>query len=204
MTGNAKYRQAYQSLIDQHFYATNLLEPKTRNGVGTGNQSDDEMAFMCYYNLLNYERTPALREQYLLSLRWYWCLEEPERCPLFNFIYAALDDVSTAKSLPLPAAEAYLADGVDTLQRIPLDRVLLVVPEQPSAGHRAVPSVRISRPPGWASAQWPLCRSMNEESSTGTKTPGSSMRPTMAERSPTSATFLLPYYLGRYHGFIRE
>lgn len=204
MTGNAKYRQAYQSLIDQHFYATNVLEPKVRNGLGTGNQSDDEMAFMCYYNLLNYERTPALRQQYLWSLRWYWCLEEPERCPLFNFIYAALDDVSTAESLPLPVAEAYLADGVDTLQRIPLDRVLWsyqnshrldIVPFPPFAyrdhpgGHlrngRVVP-VDERGLEHWNQDPWQLDAAHDGRTLTD------------------GAAFLLPYYLGRYHGFIRE
>ena len=124
MTGDAKYRRAYRSLIDEHSYATNLLEPKRRNGLGTGNQSDDEMAFMCYYNLINYEQHPRLRQQYLWSLRWYWTLEEPERCPLFNFIYGALDDGGGTRFLNLPAADAYLSDAVDTLQRIPLDRVL--------------------------------------------------------------------------------
>ena len=30
MTGDAKYRQAYQSLVESHSYATNVLDPKRR------------------------------------------------------------------------------------------------------------------------------------------------------------------------------
>ncbi len=124
MTGDTKYRAAYESLIDTHHYAVNVRDPKRRNGVGTGNQSDDEMAFMCYYNLIRYEQAASLRRQYLGSLRWYWSLEEPECCPLFNYIYGALDDGSSERFLKLPTADTYLADAVDTLRRIPLDRIL--------------------------------------------------------------------------------
>jgi hypothetical protein len=204
MTGDPKYRDAYRSLIESHSYATNVLEPKRRNGVGTGNQSDDEMAFMCYYNLIRYERDPGLRRQYLWSLRWYWSLEEPERCPLFNFIYAALDDGSTTPFLQLPPRKSYLSDAVDTLQRIPLDRILwsfqnshrLDVVALPRAAYRVRPGGHL-RNGGvipiderglehWNQDPWRL-----DEAHDGmTLTDG--------------AAFLLPYYLGRYHGFIQE
>jgi hypothetical protein len=34
---------------------------KVQNGPGSGNQSDDEMAFMCYYGLLRYSRDEELK-----------------------------------------------------------------------------------------------------------------------------------------------
>ena len=54
ITGDDKYRDIASTLINQHGYAQNMIDMKFQRGFGTGNQSDDEMAFMCYYNLVNY------------------------------------------------------------------------------------------------------------------------------------------------------
>lgn len=66
-----------------------MLIPKTNAGPGSGNQSGDEMAFMCWYNLLRYERDPQLRSIYGWALRQRWEMERFELNPLFNFIAAA-------------------------------------------------------------------------------------------------------------------
>jgi hypothetical protein len=108
------------SLVKEHHYAGNVAYPKVQNGPATGNQSDDEMAFMCYYHLNKYETDPQLRRIYAMSLRGYWALEEPELCPLFNYIYAALSDNKTRYTL---VPQSCLDDAADTLVRIPLDRV---------------------------------------------------------------------------------
>ena len=204
MTGDSKYQRAYRDLVDNHSYATNVLEPKRRNGIGTGNQSDDEMAFMCYYNLIRYEQDPRLRRQYLWSLRWYWSLEAPERCPLFNFIYAALTAETETPYLGLPTTESCLSAGAETLRQIPLDRVLWsfhnshrldVVRLPPMAyrtrqgGHLHDGGVIPIDERGlefWNQDPWQLDAGHDGR----TLTDGSA--------------FLLPYYLGRYHGFLHE
>ena len=61
VTGDARYDTAAATLVSRHGYAMNLLHPKVSLGVGGGNQSDDEMAFMNYYHLLKYERDPVVR-----------------------------------------------------------------------------------------------------------------------------------------------
>jgi hypothetical protein len=208
--GGRKYREAYERLIKEHSYATNVLDPKLQNGPGSGNQSDDEMAFMCYYNLLKYEKDPALRKRYNISLRRYWALEEPEMCPLFNFIFAAsydgvrawqAEDVGVSASrVPLSCLE----EAVDTLKRYPLDRIRW--------GYRNSHRIDVVRLPDyifdgrgrgrlrtgkvlpiderfvehWNHDPWRL-----DEAGDGR---------TLAD----GASFLLPYYMGRYHGFIIE
>ena len=92
-------------LIDQHGYAMNVMIPKDAAGLGAGNQSDDEMAFMCFYNLVKYETDPVLSRMYRQALRTRWEIERPELCPLFNFI-----------------AGDGIEEGLDTLRRFPLDR----------------------------------------------------------------------------------
>ncbi len=39
----------------------NAMHPKVQHGPGSGNQSDDEMAFMCFYGLLRYSKDEDLK-----------------------------------------------------------------------------------------------------------------------------------------------
>ena len=121
VTGDAKYLKHYHELLEKHNYYTNVLNPKHQNGPGAGNQSDDEMAFMCYYNLLNYERDPKLRHQYMRSMVRYFAQEESERCPLFSFIFATFYEPVRYywKSIP----EQLIVESAETLKRFPMDRI---------------------------------------------------------------------------------
>lgn len=128
VTGDAKYDAAARDLVETHGYAMNLLHPKVTLGVGGGNQSDDEMAFMNYYHLLKYERDPEVRQAAARSLFDYWQLERPERNPWFNLIAAvSLEDTTFTDAfgeqvLTLPR-EQWLDDTLDTLRRFPIDLV---------------------------------------------------------------------------------
>jgi hypothetical protein len=201
ITGEAKFRDHYDALVQQHSYAANTFHPKWSLGYGTGNQSDDEMAFMCYYNLLRYETDPAVRKFYEYSLSWYWSLERPECNPLFNFIFAAVWDGKTG--YPVRAVPQHaLDDAVDTLKRFPLDRFnwahqnshrLDVVPLKNlwflNTGHRVdgkVIPVDERHFAFWNHNPWRL-----DVGGSGHE---------LADGS----AFLLPYYLGRYHQFIVE
>ena len=126
VTRDEKYRDVAKELRDRHSYHINALTPKLQKGIGTGNQSDDEMAFMAFYNLIKYEPDPELRTLYLSSFAGAWRLEEPELNPFFNFCFAA---VALGESMTnnwgefdLSPWPTWLADSVDTLKRFPLDR----------------------------------------------------------------------------------
>ena len=127
MTGDRKYGDAARTLVEQHGYALNVMCPKAQNGPGSGNQSDDEMAFMGYYNLLKYETDPKLRQIYALSLYNYWLMEEAELNPLFNFICAAsiTGDTFTDPwgTQDLTPKADWLEASIDTLKQYPLDRI---------------------------------------------------------------------------------
>lgn len=210
VSGGRKYRDAYNRLIEKHAYDTNVLNPKLHNGAGSGNQSDDEMAFMCFYNLLKYEDDPNLRETYTIALRKYWAIVEPEMCPLFNFIFAASHDGRTAgywEGLDLPAAavpKSCLADAVDCLRRYPLQRFdwgyrnshridVVWLPEyileNRGRGMRRngkVVPIDERFVDHWNHNPWQL-----DSGGNGTQL-------------CDGASFLLPYYMGLYHGFIVE
>jgi hypothetical protein len=89
ITGHNKYREIAQMLIDKPGYAQNMTDMRFQRGFGTGNQSDDEMAFMCYYNLVNYESDPQLRSRYAFSFWMSWQQEPPELNPFFHYALVA-------------------------------------------------------------------------------------------------------------------
>ncbi len=191
ITGNPKYQRAAQQLIEQHSYAMNTLISKTNEGFGSGNQSDDEMAFMCLYNLVRYETDPQLRTMYATALRKRWEIEKPELSPLFDYIAAAvLNDKA--------------GDSVDTLRRYPLDRFNWAIKNSQRKDLLSMPdyderrALRGFRKNGrvlpideryvdhWNVDPWRLDYA------------GDGLY--LAD----GASFLLPYYMGLYHGFVAE
>jgi hypothetical protein len=112
--GDQKFQDAYQMLIDRWGYAVKAMHAKEMlpNTPSAGvNHSDDEMAWLEYYHLLLYpDADEKLRWQYRYSATRSMRPEIPERSPFFNFVFA----------IESPQW-AHVADGVDTLQRWPLD-----------------------------------------------------------------------------------
>ncbi len=127
ITGDPKYAAASRLLIDQHGYAQNLMYPKVQQGPGSGNHSDDEMAFMCYYNLLRLSKDESLKAAVRYSFFQSWSLEQPERNPFFHFAYAGINLGQSVTNgwgtYPLSPWDGWLEDSVATLRGFPLDRL---------------------------------------------------------------------------------
>ena len=127
LTGDSKYRKVTDVLIEKHSYMQNMMNQKFNRGIGTGNQSDDEMAFMAYYHLIKYEKNPERRSRYAASFHLSYHLEQPEMNPFFNFAYAATcSDIAftnTYGTHQLAPIGDWLEDAVDHLKRFPLDRI---------------------------------------------------------------------------------
>ncbi|MBJ44037.1 MAG: hypothetical protein CMJ80_12325 [Planctomycetaceae bacterium] len=219
ITGDDKYWQAFLRLMRQHSYHTNAMVPKMQRGIGSGNQSDDEMAFMSFYNLLKYlpetvEGVPV-RQQFLAAFYWYWTVEQPERNPFFHFSYAVY---GLGQSIRDPFGEqslspwgGWLEDSVDALKDFPLDRFdwshenshridLIHLPTQQGPGtlDNNVGTARGMRVDGkvlpvserhfahWNTDPWRY--------DTGGQ----------GHNLANGTVFLLPYYMGRYHGFVMD
>ncbi|MFQ5810118.1 MAG: hypothetical protein ACE5JM_10915 [Armatimonadota bacterium] len=191
ITGDQKYARAARDLIENHHYALNTIEQKILPGDFAGaedNHSDDELAFLCYYGLLRYETDPQLRAIYLASLERSWQIERPEKCPLWNFIYGAV----TGRPCDVEAA-------VESLQDIPLDLIKWKVtnshrqdlqrdPEPDRAGQPQLlaPLPGRERPlHKWNGNPYCIDGGNDLEEECGT-------------------FWLLPYWMGRYHGIIAE
>jgi len=213
--GDQKYAAALRELIDRHSYAHNIMYPKMQHGPGSGNQSDDEMAFMCYYGLLHCSKDEQLKGMARLSFFSYWINEEPEMNPFFNFAYAGQNLEATGSrpfgSFSLRPLPDWHQDSMATLYGFPLDRLnwphknshRLDVEDLPpmrssdldernrrrSRGHRLkgkVLPVENRHFNHWNTDPWQLDYGGNgNELGAGT-------------------VFLLPYYMGLYHGFIER
>jgi hypothetical protein len=215
VTGDPKYAAAARELVDQHGYAQNAMHPKVQHGPGSGNQSDDEMAVMCYYGLLRCSKDENLKRMMRYSFYRYWLNEAPEMNPFFNFAYAAVCLKATANSpwgdFPVTPWKGWLDDSMSTLYGFPLDRlnwplrnshrldlvrlspVRSIDVENPDHGRRRGNRVNGKVLPvenrffnHWNTDPWELDYGGNGgELGAGT-------------------VYLLPYYMGLYHGFIQK
>ena len=210
ITGDAKYGAEARRLVERDGYGTNALIVKSHLGPGAGNQSDDEMIFMNYFNLLQYEKDPDLRQLYLMGFHNHFQNEQPEMNPVFNFLYAAV--ARDAKftdaygTVDLAPRGEWREDAVETLERLPLDRadwplknshrkdILPLAPHvrergSGGTGYRVNGKVLPAdeRYIGhWNHDPWRLdYRGSGRSLGDG-------------------AIYLLPYYMGVYYGFVKE
>ena len=214
MTGDQKYADVSRRLIDEHGYAHNAMYPKIQHGPGSGNQSDDEMAFMCFYGLLRYSHDESLKALIRYSFYRYWANEFPEQNPFFNFAYAAHNLGQSAANpfgtFDITPWAGWQEESMVTLRGFPLDRlnwphrnshrldlqflwaqgsIDLYEPRRRQRGHRVngrVLPVENRHFNHWNTDPWQLDYGGDGgELAAGT-------------------VFLLPYYLGLYHGFIAK
>ena len=175
--------------MTRHRYAQ-LTRNQKINIPGRINHSDDELAFLSYYPLLRYETDAGLRALYTESLERSWQCERAERNPLWNYIYAAGTGDRNRDA----------AESVRTLRRIPWDLVSwpvmnshrLDVTLDPVADRfKQKQSLLVLPPDERPQMKW----NGNPYAPDG----GGS-----GKSEDDGAFFLLPYWMGRYHGFIRN
>ena len=215
VTGDARYGAMVRELVEKHGYAQNLMFAKVHFGPGSGNQSDDEMAFMCFYSLLRYSKDEVLKNQVRYAFHAYWALEYPEMNPFFNFAHAAINQGQSIDNVwgrfSVAPWSDWHEDSMATLRGFSLDRLGwgrknshrldlvylgsrhqardLYEPDRHRRGHRVngkVIPVENRHFNHWNTDPFDLDYSGDgNELASGT-------------------VFLLPYYMGMYHGFIAK
>lgn len=184
LTGEPRFTRGYQELVKLG-YPDYTLRQKCTFPPGDVLQFLDHLSFLCYPNLLKYESDPKLRSVYRRSFERSWEIERIEQLPWFNFIYGAL----TGNDCEAQPAVAHLREW-------PLDLVIYSYQNSHrtdlhtppgyvaySGGHRAI-SPREREPMLWDN--W----TMKADGGAGGK---DVVQP---------ASWLLAYWMGRYHGFI--
>ena len=188
ITGSDRYEEEYQRLIEEHGYAENTRRQKLTL-PGHVNHSDDELAFISYYPLIKYETDPKLREIYLDSLDHAWGIERPERNPWWNYIYGALS-----------GCDCDAEDAARTLREIPTD--LIDWPVRNS--HRQ--DIRLDADRGRKGELQSVGVLPYDElpASKWNLNPYSLDSDTQGTREDDGTYYLLPYWMGRYYGFLSE
>ncbi|MBP7051578.1 MAG: hypothetical protein KBE65_11230 [Phycisphaerae bacterium] len=192
-TGKEVYRQKAFELIEQHGYLDNIMIPVGELGQVSGidlttewNHSDDELAFLSYWNLHRYAFTPELRERYRQAIRDHWQIERPEKNPLWDFFYAATG-----------AEDFDLAESIWTLQQFPLDTISWTIQNSSREDLDSLPAnfreqtTKIVQPPDE--------RPMSKFNGNAFRLDGGDG----GREEYSGDIYLLPYWLGRYLGVIR-
>jgi len=189
ITGNPRYEQAYNDLITKHRYHL-LTRNQKINYPGHVNHSDDELAFLSYYPLLNYEKDPKLREVYIQSLNRSWQVERPEHNPLWNFIYAVGSG----------SREFDSENAINTLREIPMDQISWTVTN----------SHRLDAPMDALADRFNRAQALIAlpyDESPMSKWNGNPYRLDGGNGGRSEGDgvyFLLPYWMGRYHKLIDD
>ena len=187
MTGNPRYDREYRKLINELGYHKNTTTYlRLRQEL---NYSDEELAMLAYYPLFRYEKDPALLAVYREGFQQWWVNIQREDNPLWIFIYAFCNP---AKRVPMEAAAR-------TLYRIPMDLIKWSVknshrrdvpldasPER----HNQPQTSRLLPPDERRVMKWNGNPFQLDDSRGG-----------LGEDD--GAFFLLPYWLGRYHQFLK-
>jgi hypothetical protein len=190
LTGDPKYDAAIETLLNDHHYAENILEPRPRE-PGAYTYIDDELLAMAYWGLIRHETKPRRLEIYGRSLdRWFSSVMK-DASPLYNFTYAVLTQAQP---------NAFVQERcVDLLRDVPLDmihwsidnrqRLDVMLVHRPQA--QAIQTDRLLPP-----SEIPVLRWDNNPYVAAGGEGG------MAEMCP--AFWLWPYWMGRWQRIIGE
>jgi hypothetical protein len=189
LCGDTRFHEAYHTLIAEHHFALNTVFQKLLPPEGENNHSDDELAAVAYYPLLQLERLPSLRRLYLLSLERTQAILRPERSPFHNCIYGAC----TGRPCDAESAAQWLRDapldlrGWTMTNSLRADVTFDLQPDR--SGRRQL--TRALPPNETHVAKWNHNPYIPDGGSGGA-------------REEDGAFWLLPYWMARYHGILRE
>lgn len=189
ITGDAKYDAAYRDRI-QHGYAAQMRLYRRWPGGGEINFSDDELAYLAYDPLLRYEKEQMLRRIYLNGLRFTFKQVRPDMNPLWNYITVAGGGKRMWPSIR--------EDARRTLERIPNDLIGWGVANSHRIDVKFLPEKDRFAGTQLTEALAPDERPVQKWNSNPYRPDGGGD----GRHEDDGAFFLLPYWMGRYHGWV--
>ena len=188
ITGDKKYEEHYRKLIVDHGYLNNVLLTK-KVFPDENNHSDDQLGFVAWYPILQLEQDPRVRRALLAGVHRHYQVVKPEQPSFYTFVYATVDP-----------GGADLEGAIENLRQIPADRRQWAMPNS----HRADVAfsananrfderilTRVLPADERSFAKWNADPYVPDEGGDG-------------RHEDDGAAYLLPYWMGRYHGFIVE
>ncbi len=211
VTGDEKYNKVFDMLISKHHYAMNCMQYKCEDGHVA--HIDDQLDFVNIYPLLTYTESQAHKEIFKMGLTHHWQYERPERSPYFNIVYGALtnnhcDIENAAISLSemnldmirWPIFNSYRKDIVwDTEQEEMGIPAQLKYPVE----YYSKLVIHYDGNPFICDSGAEEFVEINSKKVNRTATlPGTSGANGMSAQTPY--VYLLPYWMGRYHGLLGD
>jgi hypothetical protein len=176
ITGSARYLKEYRKAAIDLGYARQAARYKElRQEI---NYSDEELAMLSFYNLFRYETNGELLDRYYRpALNEWWENIVREENPLWTFIY----------TMARPDTPVDMQSAVRTLYRMPIDTIEWTVKNSNRA--ELMRDATLVPPDERPVMKW----NSNPFDIDG----GSDGR-----GEDDGAAFLLPYWMGRYHGYL--
>lgn len=187
ITGGARYAAEYRKAAHEFKYAdlmTRVNEFRTEM-----NYSDEELAMLPFYCVFQYEKDPAMLKAYRRAVDEWWKNIQREANPLWTFIYLTGQ----------PEAQVDLHGAVWTLYRMPMDTIEWTVRNAQRQDiawvsspdrHGRREALTLLPPDERPVMKWNGNPFVVDGGGGG-------------HGEDDGAAFLLPYWMGRHHGFLR-
>lgn len=189
ITGEQRFIDEYHHLAYELGYA-DLCATYLERKEPTINYSDEELVYLSYLPLVLLEEDPVLREKYKKGMAEWWINIRRELNPLWTYIYKLID----------PETD-YDMEGCEwTLRRLPLD--LIYYNSDVSSRADIVHEEALDRF-GKENIKNLLAPDERRTMKWNTN-PFELYSPANGTRQEAGTIFTLPYWLGRYHGFLIE
>jgi len=203
-----EYRDRYNKLAVEMYRRKNpeapanspYLDPNSRETAMEVqrilNYSDEEMAMLAYYVLFQTETDPVLLEKYRKGIDSWWISIQYSNNPLWFYIYQL--------AYPDSVGKVDLQTAAWALKRHPIDTRVWYVDN--SVRHDIVEYKDSNKamskdPDGWFVSLPMDEKPMRKYNACPFEMKGGDER---GERLEGSTTYTLPYWLGRFHGMIKE
>lgn len=189
-TGDPKYGEAHHELVNDHGYADNVRRMLEITHAFWINHDSHEMIFLAFYPLLVYETDPELRAMYLQGLEDIWQNQRPENNPEFNMIYTVLTNDD----------QTDLDVTIRSLKEMPPDLVIWNVDNSQRKDYELDPEPdRFGEPQALTVFPYDERHVMKWNQNPYRLEGGGT-----GHAEETGTHWLLPYWMGRHHGFIRN
>ncbi|NUM55628.1 MAG: hypothetical protein HUU46_18455 [Candidatus Hydrogenedentes bacterium] len=186
--GDQKYLDHYKTLILDHHYLSNVLLSK-KEWPDENNHSDDQLGYVAWYPILQLEKDPVILNALTQGVRRHYRIVWPEKPSFYAFVTATVDP-----------QQVEMMEAIQNLIEIPTDRRTW---EQKNSRRADVDFLGRSNRFG----DPVLTRVLPADERCFQKWNGDPYEPDRGgdgRSEDDGAAFLLPYWMGRYHGFIAE
>ncbi|MBI2421337.1 MAG: hypothetical protein HYV27_00810 [Candidatus Hydrogenedentes bacterium] len=188
ITGDAKYQKHYMKLIKEHHYLANvLLEKKVYPDMD--NHSDNQLAYVAWYPILQAEQDPEIREALHAAVRRHYKCLSLDRTAFFYYVTATIDPDYVDLEAATHELTLFPTDRRQWAYKNSHRADVVFNPRVDRFGKRQLMTVLPLDERGID--KWNSNVYLPDEGGSG-------------NHEDDGAAYLLPYWMGRYHGFIKE